>query len=152
MRHPAHRSQQSGTVHAPRGRTFQERLCNGTGCCTTQHVANGGHAARTLPPMGKRSITCFGSSEIVQRRGPCSPDSSGNLLAFRTLRVFEWAADFDDQVCKTTIQLIRGSKSSRNIAQFGEKILYKPLKLSGHHRENMEDTFWHLSEHETAIK
>ena len=42
---------------------------------------------------------------------------------------------------KTAVQLIRGSKSSRNIAQFGEKVLYKPLKLSGHHRGNMEDTF-----------
>ena len=42
---------------------------------------------------------------------------------------------------KTAVQLIRGSKSSRNIAQFGEKILYTPLKLSGHHRGNMEDTF-----------
>ena len=42
---------------------------------------------------------------------------------------------------KTAVQLIRGSKSSRNIAQFGEKILYRPLKLSGHHRGNMEDTF-----------
>ena len=42
---------------------------------------------------------------------------------------------------KTAVPLIRGSKSSRNIAQFGEKILYKPLKLSGHLRGNMEDTF-----------
>ena len=42
---------------------------------------------------------------------------------------------------KTVVQLIRGSTSSRNIAQFGEKILYKPLKLSGHHRGNTEDTF-----------
>ena len=42
---------------------------------------------------------------------------------------------------KTAAQLIRGSKSSRNIAQFGEKILYKPLKLSSHHRGNMEDIF-----------
>ena len=42
---------------------------------------------------------------------------------------------------KTAVQLIRVSKSTRNIAQFGEKILYKPLKLSGHHRGNMEDTF-----------
>ena len=42
---------------------------------------------------------------------------------------------------KTEVQLIRGSKSSINIAQFGEKILYKPQKLSGHHRGNMEDTF-----------
>ena len=41
---------------------------------------------------------------------------------------------------KTAVQLIRGSKSSKNIAQFGEKILYKPLELSGH-RGNMEDTF-----------
>ena len=41
---------------------------------------------------------------------------------------------------KTAVQLIRGSKSSRNVAQFGEKILYKPLKLSGRHRGNMEDT------------
>ena len=42
---------------------------------------------------------------------------------------------------KTAVQLIHGSKSSRNIAQFGEKILYKPPKLSGHHRGNMENTF-----------
>ena len=42
---------------------------------------------------------------------------------------------------KTAVQLIRGSKSSRNIAQFGKEILYKPLKLSGHHRANMGDTF-----------
>ena len=42
---------------------------------------------------------------------------------------------------KTVVQLIRGSKSSRNIAQVGENILNKPLKLSGHHRGNMEDTF-----------
>ena len=43
---------------------------------------------------------------------------------------------------KTAVQLIRGSKSSRNIAQFSEKILYKPLKLSGRLRGNMEDTFF----------
>ena len=42
---------------------------------------------------------------------------------------------------KTAVHLFDGSKSSRNIAQFDEKILYKPLKLSGHHRGNMEDTF-----------
>ena len=54
--------------------------------------------------------------------------------------VFEWAADLMTRYAhvgdlgKTAVQLIRGSKSSRNIAQFGEKILYKPLKLSGHHR------------------
>ena len=42
---------------------------------------------------------------------------------------------------KTAVDLIHGSKSSRNIAQFGEKILYKPLKIPGHHRGNMEDTF-----------
>ena len=61
--------------------------------------------------------------------------------------MFEWAADLMTRYAhvgdlgKTAVQLIRGSKSSRNIAQFGEKILYKPLKLSGHHRGNMEDTF-----------
>ena len=53
--------------------------------------------------------------------------------------MFEWAADLMTQYAH--VQLIRGSKSSRNIAQFGVKILYKPLKLSGHHRGNMEDTF-----------
>ena len=42
---------------------------------------------------------------------------------------------------KTAVQLIRGSKSSRNVAQFGDKILCKPLKRSGHHRGNMADTF-----------
>ena len=61
--------------------------------------------------------------------------------------VFEWAADLMTRYAhvgdlgKTAVQLIRGSKSTRNIAQFGEKILYKPLKLSGRHRGNMEDTF-----------
>ena len=61
--------------------------------------------------------------------------------------VFEWAADLMTwyahvgDLGKKAVQLIRGSKSSRYIAQFGEKILYKPLKLSGHHRGNMEDTF-----------
>ena len=60
--------------------------------------------------------------------------------------VFEWAADLMTRYAhvgdlgKTAVQLIRGSKSSRNIAQFGEKILYKPLKLSGHHRGNMAGT------------
>ena len=45
--------------------------------------------------------------------------------------VFEWAADLMTRYAhvgilgKTSVQLIRGSKSSRNIAQFGEKILYK---------------------------
>ena len=59
--------------------------------------------------------------------------------------VFEWAADLMTRYAhvgelgQTAVQLIRGSKSSS--AQFGEKILYKPLKLSGHHRGNMEDTF-----------
>ena len=60
--------------------------------------------------------------------------------------VFEWAADLLTRYAhvgdlgKTAVQLIRGSESSRNIAQFGEKILCKPLKLSGHDR-GMEDTF-----------
>ena len=54
--------------------------------------------------------------------------------------VFEWAADLmarnahEGDLGTTALQLIRGSKSSRNIKQFGEKILYKPLKLSGRHR------------------
>ena len=45
--------------------------------------------------------------------------------------VFEWAADLMTRYThvgdlgKTPVQLIRGS----NIAQFGEKILYKPLRL-----------------------
>ena len=61
--------------------------------------------------------------------------------------MFEWAADLMTRYAHvgdlgmTAVQLIHGSKSSRNIAQFGDKILYKPLKLSGHHRGNMEDTF-----------
>ena len=61
--------------------------------------------------------------------------------------MFEWAADLItkyahmEDLGKTAVQLIRGSKSSRNIAQFGEKILYKPLKLSGHQRGNTEDNF-----------
>ena len=64
-----------------------------------------------------------------------------------SLWVFEWAADLMTRnahvegLGKTAVQLIRGSKSSRNIAQSGEKILYKPLTPSGHHRRNMEDTF-----------
>ena len=61
--------------------------------------------------------------------------------------VFEWAADLMTRYAhvgdlgKTAVQLIRGSKSSRNIAQFVEKILYKSPKLSGHHRGNMVHTF-----------
>ena len=59
--------------------------------------------------------------------------------------MFEWAADLMTwhahvgDLGNTAVQLTRGSKSSRNIAQFGEKILHKPLKLSGHHRGIMED-------------
>ena len=72
--------------------------------------------------------------------------------------VFEWAADLITKyehvgdLGKTAVQLIGGSKSSRNTAQFGEKILYIPLTLSGHHRGNMEDTFLGVSGHETAIR
>ena len=61
--------------------------------------------------------------------------------------VFEWSAGLMtryalvEELGKTAVQLIRGSKSSRNIAQFGEKIFYKPLMLSIHHRGNMEDNF-----------
>ena len=67
--------------------------------------------------------------------------------------MFEWAADLMTRYAhvgnlgKTAVQLIRGSKSSRNIAQFGEKILY--------HRGNMDGGHvlgWHLSGHETAIR
>ena len=36
---------------------------------------------------------------------------------------------------KTAVQLTRDSRSSRNI------VLYKPLKISSHHRGNMEYTF-----------
>ena len=59
----------------------------------------------------------------------------------------DWAADLMTRYAHVgvlgnrAVQLIHGSESSRNIAQFGGKILYKPLKLSGHHRGNMEDTF-----------
>ena len=70
-----------------------------------------------------------------------------------------WAADLMTRfehvgdLGKTSVQLIRGSKSSRNIAQFVEKILYKPLKLSGHLRGNMEDTFLDgIFGHETAVR
>ena len=42
---------------------------------------------------------------------------------------------------KTAVQVIRGLRSRRNIARFAERILYKPLKLSGQHRGNTEDTF-----------
>ena len=37
----------SGTVHASRGRTFQERLCKGSGCCTTQHALPTAEPRRT---------------------------------------------------------------------------------------------------------
>ena len=74
--------------------------------------------------------------------------------------VFQWAADLMHRYAhvgdlgKTAVQLIRGSKPSRNIAQFGEKILYIPLKLSGHLRGHMEGHVfgWHISGHETAIR
>ena len=54
----------------------------------------------------------------------------------------------------TAVLLIRGSKSRRNTAQFGEKILYKPLKLPSHHRGNMEDNFLDgiLCGHEIALR
>ena len=77
-------------------------------------------------------------------------DSSGKDMSYiQNKRSNEkiWAADLMTRYAhvgdygKTAVQLIRGSKSSRNIAQVGEKILLKPLKLSGHHRGNMEDTF-----------
>ena len=61
--------------------------------------------------------------------------------------VFEWAADLMTRYAhvgdlgKTAVQLIRGSKSGRNIAQFGQKTSHKPPKPPGHHRGNMEDTF-----------
>ena len=57
--------------------------------------------------------------------------------------MFEWAADLMtryahvEDLGKTAVQLIRDSKSITNIVQFGEKIFYKPLKLS----VTMEDTF-----------
>ena len=88
------------------------------------------------------------------KHGENNSFKSGVKMGIRVARdhpvypwVFEWAADLMTRYAhvgdlgKTAVQLIRGSKSSRNIAQFGEKILYKPLKLSGHHRGNMEDTF-----------
>ena len=40
----------------------------------------------------------------------------------------------------TAVQLTRDSRSSRNIAQFGETVLYKPLKISSH-RGNMDYIF-----------
>ena len=60
--------------------------------------------------------------------------------------MFVWATDLMTRYAhvgdmgKTVVQLIRGSKPSRNVAQFGKKILYEPLKLSGH-RGHMKDTF-----------
>ena len=72
--------------------------------------------------------------------------------------MFEWAADLMTRYAhvgdlgKTAVQLIRGSKSSRNNAQFGAKILYKPLKLSGHDRGNTEDTFLRLRSDEILIR
>ena len=53
---------------------------------------------------------------------------------------------------KAAVQLIPGSVSSRNTAQFGEK--NKPLKLSSHHRGNMEDNFLDgiFSGHEIALR
>ena len=61
--------------------------------------------------------------------------------------MFEWAADLITRYAevgntgRTAIQIIRGSTSSRGIAQFGEKILYMPLKLSTNQRGNMEDNY-----------
>ena len=60
----------SGTVHASRGRTFQERLCKGSGCCTTQHALTTAEPRRTnTASQGKGSITGFGSDEAAQERG-----------------------------------------------------------------------------------
>ena len=74
--------------------------------------------------------------------------------------MFEWAADLMTRYAhvgdlgKTAVQLIRGSKSSRNIAQFGEKILYNRRN----YLVTIEETCvghvfgWDFSGHETAIR
>ena len=54
--------------------------------------------------------------------------------------MFDWAADLMTRNAHVGELGKAAVQSSRNIAQFGEKILYKPLKLSGRHRGNMEDT------------
>ena len=58
--------------------------------------------------------------------------------------LFEWAADLITRYAevgstgKSAAQLIKGNRSSRSIAQFGEKVMYMPLKLSNHPRGKME--------------
>ena len=72
-------------------------------------------------------------------------------------RMFEWAADLMTRYAhvgglgKTAVQLIRGSKSSRNIAQFVEKILYKPL-WSSSRKHGGYVLGWHFSAYDTAIR
>ena len=74
--------------------------------------------------------------------------------------VSEWAADLMTRYAhvevlgKTAVQLIHGSKSCRNIAHFGEKILYKQLKHSSHHRgkHGRQLLGWHFSGHKIALR
>ena len=59
----------------------------------------------------------------------------------------EWAADLITRYAdvrgtgRTAVQIARGSRSSRAIAEFGEKVLYMPLKTSSTDRRNMDDRY-----------
>ena len=62
--------------------------------------------------------------------------------------MFEWAADLMTKYAhlgdlgKTAVQLIRGSKVKQKRCAIRREDLVQTLKLSGHHRGNMEDPFW----------
>ena len=73
--------------------------------------------------------------------------------------VFEWAADLMTRFAhvgdlgKTAVQLIRGSKSSRNIAQFGEDLVQTAETIWSSSRKHGGHVLrWHLSGHETAVR
>lgn len=46
-----------------------------------------------------------------------------------------------DHTGKTAVQIIRGSRAHRTIAQFGERVIYQRAKVSSHPRSNMEENF-----------
>lgn len=61
--------------------------------------------------------------------------------------LFEWAAGIITRYVEvgksgsTAAQIIRGSRAHRNIAHFGEKVMYQRAKISSPPKCNMEDNF-----------
>ena len=132
----------SGTVHASRGRSFQERLCKGSGCCTTQHALPMAEPRRTNTPRAKGASWALALARLdrnvaasldhwpptsvprTTRRGlPCSPDNSGCLLAFHTLAT---SKAFPLMVAAPAVPLLRTGEtmvvSMANCAPFRKQL------------------------------